>query len=418
MKIRAAGYLAILLAICISSNVLAQSTILDNQTNFVSSSHLFRLENWLGQGSLTLKNIYTKTSGDTSTDFHAAVDGQGQTFSLMKITDGNNIRIIGGYNPQGWSTINSYNFSSAGGYNAFIFNLTSEQIWRQTATAQTYNRLSYGPTFGGGHDLYVNSALTTGYSYSSSYGTPTHTYNEDLLGNTGDWTILELEVFKFHDSRILNDQTNFVTGVHLDQLQDWLGGGAFTLHNIYTKASGDTSTDFHAAVDGAGPTFSLMKVTDGTITRVIGGYNPQSWSSIGGYNSSSVPGLYTAFIFNLTDTQIWRQTATHQTYNNSSYGPTFGGGHDIYVNSTLSRGYSYSTSYGTATTSYNLDLLGNPNDWAILEIEVFNFFECTYDLAGDANNDCKIDMEDFALMASNWLIDCGIDPSDTACIPK
>ncbi len=43
---------------------------------------------------------------------------------------------------------------------------------------------------------------------------------------------------------------------------------------------------------------------------------------------------------------------------------------------------------------------------------------CLYVLAGDLNDDCKVDFSDFALLAANWLIDCNIDPNDPACVPK
>ena len=73
---------------------------------------------------------------------------------------------------------------------------------------------------------------------------------------------------------------------------------------------------------------------------------------------------------------------------------------------------------------------------------------CRYALAGDINDDCRVDLEDvrlmaedwlqsgsladiyppekddivnlwdFAMMAASWLIDCGITPEDAACVPK
>jgi hypothetical protein len=43
---------------------------------------------------------------------------------------------------------------------------------------------------------------------------------------------------------------------------------------------------------------------------------------------------------------------------------------------------------------------------------------CLFNLAGDLNNDCKVDFRDFAVMAANWLIDCDTNPSDPACVPK
>ena len=43
---------------------------------------------------------------------------------------------------------------------------------------------------------------------------------------------------------------------------------------------------------------------------------------------------------------------------------------------------------------------------------------CEYNLAGDLNDDCRVDFLDFALMADNWLTDCYQDPDDPACTPK
>jgi hypothetical protein len=43
---------------------------------------------------------------------------------------------------------------------------------------------------------------------------------------------------------------------------------------------------------------------------------------------------------------------------------------------------------------------------------------CEYALAGDLNDDCKVDLNDFAIMASNWLVDCFEEPSNPACVHK
>jgi hypothetical protein len=43
---------------------------------------------------------------------------------------------------------------------------------------------------------------------------------------------------------------------------------------------------------------------------------------------------------------------------------------------------------------------------------------CLYTITGDLNDDCKVDFADFATMAMNWLVDCGVEPTDPACIPK
>ena len=67
------------------------------------------------------------------------------------------------------------------------------------------------------------------------------------------------------------------------QLESWLGEGRLALTNVYSKAAGDTSLDFHKASDGKGRTFSIMEATNTSgQTWLVGGYNPQSWSSTDG----------------------------------------------------------------------------------------------------------------------------------------
>ncbi len=43
---------------------------------------------------------------------------------------------------------------------------------------------------------------------------------------------------------------------------------------------------------------------------------------------------------------------------------------------------------------------------------------CAYQLAGDLNNDCRVDLQDFAIIAANWLVDCNVDPVHPSCVPR
>lgn len=43
---------------------------------------------------------------------------------------------------------------------------------------------------------------------------------------------------------------------------------------------------------------------------------------------------------------------------------------------------------------------------------------CDFELEGDVNGDCRFDMLDFVIMASNWKIDCQAYPDNPACVPK
>ena len=140
------------------------------------------------------------------------------------------------------------------------------------------------------------------------------------------------------------------------QLERWLGAGPLDLRNIYTRMPGHNSRDFHSAVDGGGMTFTLMQVSnDLGNSWIVGGYNPQSWSSTDGWHNTPQDWQRTAFIFNYTDAQLWRQVPTNhilpsrgerQTFNDPNHGPTFGAGPDLFVNDRLNAALSWQVTYG------------------------------------------------------------------------
>ncbi|KAG9288943.1 hypothetical protein G9A89_019565 [Geosiphon pyriformis] len=99
--------------------------------------------------------------------------------------------------------------------------------------------------------------------------------------------------------------------------------------------------NFHSRCDNKGPTFTIVKLSSKNI--IVGGYNPLNWNSNGTYQNSN-----STFIFQFSDSssqsgKIGRITTNYQyaVYNNPSYGPTFGGGHDFYI----SGNYLYHSSW-------------------------------------------------------------------------
>lgn len=54
--------------------------------------------------------------------------------------------------------------------------------------------------------------------------------------------------------------------------------------------------------------------------------------------------------------------------------------------------------------------------WDVFLIKYALFTECDYELAGDLDDDCRINLTDFAVMAANWLVDCTVEPLSGACI--
>lgn len=152
-----------------------QAGVIIGGSQLLDAAATATLEQWLGQGSLTLTNLYTRSAGDIGVDFHAAADRRGPTFSLMRARGaGGDWQTIGGYNPQSWDSSGQPHFTpDPQDWDAFIFNLSADQLWRQSAAGQSNNRPFDGPTFGVaplGPDLGVTADLSQVYSWGWSYG--------------------------------------------------------------------------------------------------------------------------------------------------------------------------------------------------------------------------------------------------------
>jgi len=141
-----------------------------------------------------------------------------------------------------------------------------------------------------------------------------------------------------------------------DQLGRWLGAGDINLRNVYTRKPGDDSLAFHGAADAKGPTFTLLEVSNPAgSTYLVGGYDPQSWSSSGGWHETPLDWQRSAFLFNMSAPAVYRQIPStyvlpsqglRQTFNDASLGPVFGSGPDLYVDDKLTGSISWQVSYG------------------------------------------------------------------------
>lgn len=167
-------YIVLILAVCLLLLASSEAATILNGNTLLNQGYANQLETWLNPGlgnQVIFNRIFVKWTGDglTAANFHAAADGKGATISLMRVSNAGN-QIIGGYNPFSWSTSGGYNYTNSG--NAFIFNLnTTTKLNQNSNPYQTVMNSTYGPTFGGGHDIYVDNSLESGYAgYSHTYG--------------------------------------------------------------------------------------------------------------------------------------------------------------------------------------------------------------------------------------------------------
>eukprot|EP01080_Neovahlkampfia_damariscottae_P003965 gene3965-7221_t len=175
--------------------------------NAKMSTQIFK---WLGQQKAPAakkqwKLIYNASKdGWTSQQFHSKCDNQGETICVFKASNG---YIFGGYNAKPWTSNSTYAID----YTSFLFSLTNSKGYNPTLVPHMpgkgnscYGCSTYGPTWGGGHDLYIvsNPNVSTG-SYSNlgySYSVQGMTYNtnpiKSFLAGAYNFMLTDFECFK------------------------------------------------------------------------------------------------------------------------------------------------------------------------------------------------------------------------------
>jgi hypothetical protein len=109
----------------------------------------------------------TSREGDSASQFHSKCNGKSNSLVLVKTKEG---KRFGGFTSLHWSyASNNY----ANDSKAFVFSLDNKECYKNNNNGNAiYCNSSYGPTFGGGHDLYLcNGCLTNSgcYTNQSSY---------------------------------------------------------------------------------------------------------------------------------------------------------------------------------------------------------------------------------------------------------
>jgi hypothetical protein len=72
----------------------------------------------------------------------------------------------------------------------------------------------------------------------------------------------------------------------------------------------------------------------------------------------------------------------------------------------------------TIDSNQNVILVGLQYGAGFVKKYIAPVLPCDFVLPGDWNDDCQVNLVDFAVIASSWLIDCHVPPLDPACTPK
>jgi len=147
-----------------------------------------------------------------------------------------------------------------------------------------------------------------------------------------------------------------------------------TLSLLYQASrDGFKASDFHSKVNGIRGTLTLIKTID---NFVFGGYTEADWGG------SSYQYDSNAFILSLTNSfnktfKLNIKQSYDAIHAYSSYGPTFGGGHDFYISDQSNintYSYSYISGYEMPSFGYSTTLLAGSYNFKTFEIEVYSVF--------------------------------------------
>ena len=155
-------------------------------------------------------------------------------------------------------------------------------------------------------------------------------------------------------------------------------------YSMKASGGGGTASGFHEACDGKGPTVVVVKAKDGA---VFGGFADKAWGSSAG--DAAYVASDTAFLFCLAcggDTA--KPKGAHQLklngnsnqramYNSAAFGPAFGGGHDLHIQSNTSfgsgsnLGNSYTCPAGAYSSTACHNYLAGSHSFTVEDYEVF-----------------------------------------------
>ena len=193
-------------------------------------------------------------------------------------------------------------------------------------------------------------------------------YNEQ----NGNWSEIK-KVKTCLDSNILHGiqkEKEFI-----NKLLEWTNSKSLEL--LYRKSKNGTQPEkFHNLCDNKGPTITLFKNEKGNI---FGGYASISWKNNGGYQSAPDSFIFTLTnIHNTEPIKFSSKNDKQEVNHTSTYGPWFGGGRDIGIDSDFNKNkmytrfpYTYTDISGKGSSIFTGDFNNSTQYLKITEIEVF-----------------------------------------------
>jgi len=176
---------------------LREGTGLCRDSRLITKKHKKDILGLFGKQKIKLNLLFRGSrDGFNGTVFHQKCNGQGPTFTIAKAAGRPNL--FGGYVSQSWTSNSNYLTCEC-----WIYSLAPRVIkfLPTSPSNNAYDHPSYGPTWGGGHDLHFNQTMNSNSNYSnpSSYTSVAPGYSgsltQETMAGSYNFTVEEIEVF-------------------------------------------------------------------------------------------------------------------------------------------------------------------------------------------------------------------------------
>jgi hypothetical protein len=136
-----------------------------------------------------VKLLYRATRDGDSTQFHSKCDGKLNTLTFVK---DKKERRFGGFASVAWHSKNAYITD----VNSFLFSLDLYECYFYNTGNSVYGYSSYGPVWGGGHDLYLASGcLSNNSSATNQSGSYNYNGKTYCLSGGSNFQVIDYETY-------------------------------------------------------------------------------------------------------------------------------------------------------------------------------------------------------------------------------
>ena len=167
-------------------------SVIGKISNIIKISEINKIKKWIG-GKPTFKLLFSATKdGFLGTSFHTHCDGKAPTITIVSTTDK---KIFGAFTVLPWKSDGSYSDDSS--KKGFIFSLATDKKYGMINTSNAiHNPSSYGPTFGGGHDMHIANNCNADKSSYMNIGSSYEKGDSTVIAGGYNFMVSDYEVFK------------------------------------------------------------------------------------------------------------------------------------------------------------------------------------------------------------------------------